>query len=115
MYRNEFGVYSERLFSEEFAVQIFMDLFLCSTDSSGNSYHAINSRLRLKEEVAKSYCLFSRVAFCIEICFATICKNTRLSWEEKSGFFRILWGKKSGKNPPRKLNISMFVRMNITL
>lgn len=30
MYRNAFGEDSERLFSAEFAVQIFMDLSLCS-------------------------------------------------------------------------------------
>lgn len=81
---------SERLLSEEFAVPVFMALVLCSTDSSGNGEHAINSRLRLQEELAKSYCLFSGVAFCIEICLATVCKNTRLSWEEKSGFFPML-------------------------
>lgn len=77
MYRNEFGVYSERgFFLRSLLYKYLWTFMLCSTDSSGNSYHAINSRLRLKEEVAKSYCLFSCVAFCIEISFATICKNT---------------------------------------
>lgn len=94
-----------------------MDLFLCSTDSSGKSYHAINSRLRLKEEVAKSYCLFRRVAFCIEICFATVCKNIPLSGEEKSGFFPLYTPekkKKGIKKLPRKLNITVFVAVKIT-
>lgn len=74
-------------FSVEFAVQIFMDLFLCSRDSSGNSYHTTNSSLRLREEVAKSCCLFSRVVFCLEICFATIRKKYRALLGGEIGIF----------------------------
>lgn len=54
MYRNAFGEDSERLFSAEFAVQIFMDLSLCSAGSSSNSCRASSSTLRLRKRLPKA-------------------------------------------------------------
>lgn len=80
-----------------------MDLFLCSRDSSGNSYHTMNSSLRLREEVAKSCCLFSCMAFCLEICFATICKKYRALLGGGIRIFCLYSRKKKEKKASQKM------------